>query len=103
MKRCKWVTSKILQNYHDYVWGIEKHDEKELYKMLILECLQAGLSWETVLKKEEDYKRALDDFDYHKIANYNEDKYNELMNTDYLIKNKLKMKCIINVATRNIS
>ena len=98
MKRCQWVTSEILQDYHDHVWGIPTHDERQLYKMLILEGLQAGLSWETVLKKEQYYSDALDDFDYHKIALYDEKKYDELMNTDNLIKNKLKMKAIINNA-----
>ena len=95
MKRCSWVTSEVLKQYHDEIWGIPTHDEKQLYKMLILEGLQAGLSWEVILKKEHLYDKALDHYDYHKISQYDEDKYNELMNTDGLIKNKLKMKSII--------
>lgn len=98
MKRCRWAYNDLLIEYHDHVWGKPEHNEKQLFKMLILECLQAGLSWETILKKEEIYSHALDDFDYNKIAEYNEDKYNELMNTDGLIKNQLKMKSIINNA-----
>lgn len=95
MKRCAWAYSDILQEYHDHIWGIPEHDETKLFKMLVLEGMQAGLSWEIVLKKELAYEQALDNFDYHIIALYNEDKYNELMQTDGLIKNRLKMKSII--------
>lgn len=95
MKRCTWANKEIFHDYHDHVWGKEQHDERQLYKMLILEGLQAGLSWETILKKEKAYEKALDSFDYHKIAFYDENKYEELMNTPELIKNKLKMKSII--------
>lgn len=98
MKRCAWAYSDELREYHDYVWGIPQHDEVMLYKMLILEGLQAGLSWEIILKKEKAYEEALDGFDYQKIAQYDEDKYNELMNTPLLIKNKLKMRAIISNA-----
>ncbi|MEG0367329.1 MAG: DNA-3-methyladenine glycosylase I, partial [Coprobacillus sp.] len=98
MKRCAWAYSDILREYHDTVWGKEQHDEIMLFKMLILEGLQAGLSWEIVLKKEEAYKEALDNFDYHIIAGYDEQKYNELMETPILIKNKLKMRSIISNA-----
>ncbi len=95
MKRCAWAKNQLLNDYHDHIWGKPQHDEKMLFKMLILEGLQAGLSWEIILKKEEAYRQALDDFDYKKIALYDERKYEELMNTPYLIKNKLKMKAII--------
>ena len=95
MKRCAWAYNDELKEYHDHIWGIPQHDDTMLYKMLILEGLQAGLSWEIILKKEKAYKQALDCFDYQKIADYDEDKYNELMNTPILIKNKLKMKAII--------
>ncbi|MEG0276610.1 MAG: DNA-3-methyladenine glycosylase I [Coprobacillus sp.] len=95
MKRCAWAYSDELREYHDKIWGKEQHDEVMLYKMLVLEGLQAGLSWEIVLKKEKAYEEALDNFDYHMIAGYDEDKYNELMETPVLIKNKLKMKSII--------
>ncbi|MFR7590550.1 MAG: DNA-3-methyladenine glycosylase I [Longibaculum sp.] len=98
MKRCAWAYSDELREYHDHVWGIPQHDEIQLYKMLILEGLQAGLSWEIILKKEKAYEIALDGFDYQKIACYDEKKYEELMNTPFLIKNKLKMKAIIHNA-----
>ncbi len=95
MKRCEWAYSDILMKYHDEVWGKEQHDEKELYKMLVLEGLQAGLAWELILKKEEAYARALDNFDYNLIALYDENKIEELLNTPILIKNRLKMNAIV--------
>lgn len=98
MKRCAWAYSDELREYHDNIWGKEQHDETMLFKMLILEGLQAGLSWEIVLKKEKAYEEALDAFDYHIIANYDEQKYNDLMLSPILIKNKLKMKSIISNA-----
>ena len=95
MKRCQWAYSDILIEYHDHVWGRPQHDDLQLFKMLILEGLQAGLSWEIILKKEKAYDEALDHFDYHKIANYDEKKYEELMATPGLIHNRLKMKAIL--------
>lgn len=98
MKRCAWAYSDELKEYHDHIWGKPQHDEKMLFRMLILEGLQAGLSWEVVLKKEKAYEKALDYFNFHKIAQYQEEKYNELMETPLLIKNKLKMRAIISNA-----
>ena len=95
MKRCAWALGDILICYHDEIWGKPQHDERMLYKMLILEGLQAGLSWEIVLKKEEAYNQALDSFDYLKIAQYDDKKYEELMSNSLLIRNKLKMRAII--------
>jgi len=98
MKRCAWAYNDQLKEYHDHVWGIPQHDERLLFKMLILEGLQAGLSWEIILKKEKAYEEALDHFDYKKIAAYDEEKYEELMQTPFLIHNRLKMKAIISNA-----
>ncbi len=95
MKRCQWAYNERLRKYHDHVWGKPEHDERQLYKMLILEGLQAGLSWDIILKKESLYEQALDHFDYHLIALYDQNKYNELMHTEGLIKNHLKMQAII--------
>ena len=95
MKRCQWAYNERLIAYHDHIWGIPQHDETQLYKMLVLEGLQAGLSWDIILKKEELYDKALDHFDYHRIALYDSKKYDELMQTEGLIKNRLKMKAII--------
>lgn len=98
MNRCSWAKGDLTIAYHDDEWGQPLHDDRALYELLILEGLQAGLSWEIVLKKRELYRQVLDDFDYDKIALYDEDKYNELMQTDGLIKNRLKMRAIINNA-----
>lgn len=94
MKRCSWAYSDILIKYHDEVWGKEEHDEKQLFKMLILEGLQAGLSWEIILKKEKAYQEAIDDFDYHKIASYDDKKMEELLTNPLLIRNKRKMNAL---------
>ncbi|MCD7951172.1 MAG: DNA-3-methyladenine glycosylase I [Erysipelotrichaceae bacterium] len=98
MNRCSWAKSDLMIAYHDHEWGVPLHDEKALFELLILEGLQAGLSWEIVLKKRELYREAVDNFDYQKISMYDENKYDELMNTSGLIKNKLKMKAIISNA-----
>lgn len=95
MKRCAWAYSDILIKYHDEVWGKPEHNERQLFKMLILEGLQAGLTWELILKKEDAYAKALDDFDYRKIALYDDNKIKELLNTPILIKNKRKMNAIV--------
>lgn len=95
MKRCAWAYSDILIKYHDEVWGKPQHNERELYKMLILEGLQAGLTWELILKKEDAYEKALDHFDYQKISLYDDEKIEELLNTPILIKNRLKMNAIV--------
>ncbi|MCD7893266.1 MAG: DNA-3-methyladenine glycosylase I [Erysipelotrichaceae bacterium] len=98
MNRCSWAKSDLMIAYHDNEWGQPLHDERALFELLILEGLQAGLSWEIVLKKRVLYREALDDFDFHKIAMYDEDKYDLLMHTEGLIKNKLKMRAIISNA-----
>lgn len=95
MKRCKWAQSDISIKYHDEVWGKEEHDDQQLFKMLILEGLQAGLSWEIVLKKEEAYNQAIDNFDYHKIALYDNRKIEELLMNPLLIRNKRKMNALV--------
>lgn len=94
MKRCSWAYSDILIKYHDEVWGKEEHDEQQLFKMLILEGLQAGLSWEIILKKEKAYQEAIDDFDYKKIALYDDQKMEELLSNPLLIRNKRKMNAL---------
>lgn len=97
MKRCRWVNldNKIYIDYHDREWGIPKYDDKYLFELLILEMFQAGLSWECVLNKRENFRSVFDNFDYEKISNYDEDKINELMNNKDIIRNKLKIKASI--------
>ena len=98
MKRCFWVNmdNPLYVDYHDNEWGVLKYDDHELYELLILEMFQAGLSWETVLNKRENFRRAFDNFDWNKIANYDEDKINELMQDKGIIRNRGKIEATIN-------
>ncbi|UYO99497.1 DNA-3-methyladenine glycosylase I [Oceanotoga sp. DSM 15011] len=97
MNRCDWVTNdEIYIKYHDEEWGIPVHDDRKLFEMLILEGAQAGLSWITVLKKRENYRKAFDNFDYNKIANYDDKKIDELLKNSGIIRNKRKINSAIN-------
>lgn len=101
VERCGWCNQeKIYQDYHDNEWGEPLYDDQSLFELFILETLQAGLSWITVLKKREAYRNALDNFNPEKIALYDEAKYEQLMIHPELIKNKLKMRAIIHNAQR---
>ncbi|TYP99462.1 DNA-3-methyladenine glycosylase I [Tenacibaculum adriaticum] len=94
--RCFWVNNDPLYiEYHDKEWGVPVYDDEKLFEFLILETFQAGLSWITILKKRENFRKALDDFDYLKIANYSEEKYEELLQDAGIIRNKLKIKATI--------
>ncbi|SFH78507.1 DNA-3-methyladenine glycosylase I [Pisciglobus halotolerans] len=95
MKRCTWAKTALMKKYHDEEWGKPLHDDQALFEQLILETLQAGLSWDTVLKKREDYRAALDQFDPQKIAQYDENKITELLHNPKLIRHPLKMKGIV--------
>jgi len=95
MKRCSWANSDLLIQYHDEIWGKEEHNDQQLFKMLILEGLQAGLSWEIVLKKEKAYEEAIDQFDYAKIALYDNQKIEELLLNPLLIRNRRKMNGLV--------
>jgi DNA-3-methyladenine glycosylase I len=96
-KRCEWVNLKneLYRKYHDEDWGVPVHDDKKLFEMLILEGAQAGLSWETVLKKQGNYRQAFDNFDPKKVAKYDEKKKAELLQNEGIIRNKLKIKSAI--------
>lgn len=94
--RCGWCLSDdIYIKYHDEEWGRVVHDDRHLFEMLILEGAQAGLSWITVLKKREHYRLAFDNFDAHKIAQYDEIKIEELMQNKGIIRNRLKINSTI--------
>ena len=85
--RCKWcVGIDIYEKYHDEEWGVPVYDEQKLFEFLILETFQAGLSWITILRKRENFKLAFDHFDYKKIANYSEDKVQELLGNTGIIR-----------------
>ncbi|MCL2842146.1 MAG: DNA-3-methyladenine glycosylase I [Oscillospiraceae bacterium] len=94
--RCPWAGDlPIYINYHDKEWGRPVHDDRKLFEMLILEGMQAGLSWITVLKKRETYRAAFDGLDPHKVALYDEVKIEELMANEGIIRNRLKIKSAI--------
>ncbi len=96
--RCEWATkTEIEQTYHDEVWGRPLHDEQQLFKMLLLEGQQAGLSWVTILRKWDALSAAFDDFEAEKIASYGETKQAELLANSQIIRNRLK----IAAATKN--
>ena len=98
--RCAWCgTDSLYIKYHDEEWGVPVYDDKTLFEFLILETFQAGLSWITVLKKRENFREAFDNFEYKKIANYSEEKYEELLQNAGIIRNKLKIKATISNAT----
>ena len=98
--RCAWSTKDTLYiDYHDNEWGTPVYDDDKLFEFLILETFQAGLSWITVLRKRDNFREAFDNFDYKKIANYDEDKFNELMSNAGIIRNKLKIRATISNAT----
>jgi DNA-3-methyladenine glycosylase I len=91
--RCGWcVGDDLYEAYHDQEWGTPVYDDATLFEFLLLETFQAGLSWITILRKRENFKEAFDDFDYKKIANYTDDKLEELQHNAGIIRNKLKIK-----------
>ena len=100
MKRCKWCNENnpLYVEYHDKEWCISNQDDNYLFEMLILESFQAGLSWECVLNKRNDFRTSYDNFNIDKIINYDENKINELLTNNKIIRNKLKIKASINNA-----
>lgn len=91
--RCAWCEKDDLyRDYHDNEWGIPVYDDDKLFEFLVLETFQAGLSWYTILKKRDDFRRAFDQFDYKKVAQYDEDKVQELLQDTGIIRNKLKVR-----------
>ena len=94
--RCWWPgDDPTYIAYHDDEWGVPLHDERLLFEFLILEGVQAGLSWITVLKKRENYRKAMDNFDYEKIARYPKRKIEALLKNEGLIRNRLKMESLV--------
>lgn len=99
MNRCPWCgNDELYIKYHDEEWGTPSHDEKRHFEFLVLESAQAGLSWITILRKRENYRSAYDGFDPIKIAAYNEDKINELLQNQGIIRNRRKIEASINNA-----
>jgi DNA-3-methyladenine glycosylase I len=95
IKRCDWARTELAIAYHDREWGVPLHDDRALFEFLILEGAQAGLSWETILKKRENYRAAFDNFDAAKVAKYNQRKIEKLLNDPGIIRNRLKIAAAI--------
>jgi len=97
--RCSWCgTDPLYMDYHDTEWGVPVYNDDKLFEFLILETFQAGLSWITILRKRENFRKAFDKFDYKKIARYSENKYNNLLQNAGIIRNKLKIRATISNA-----
>ena len=96
LNRCGWCEGdELYEAYHDNEWGVPVYDDDTIFEFLILETFQAGLSWITVLRKRENFREAFDDFDYKKIANYSEEKIQELLQNPGIIRNKLKIRATV--------
>ncbi|HEY5705093.1 MAG TPA: DNA-3-methyladenine glycosylase I [Terrimicrobiaceae bacterium] len=95
MKRCQWAKSALSVAYHDREWGVPQHDDRTLFEFLILEGAQAGLSWETILRKRENYRMAFDDFDPEIVARYDEHKLEALRSNPGIVRNRLKIAAAV--------
>lgn len=95
IERCFGSNSIEYSKYHDEEWGVEVHDDRLLFEMLILEGAHAGLSWEIILNKREHYREAFDNFDVKKVSNYNEEKFEKLLLNKGIVRNRLKIKSAI--------
>ncbi len=91
MNRCGWATNELNIGYHDTEWGVPLHDDRVLFEFLILEGAQAGLSWDTILRKRDNYRAAFDNFDPAVVAHYGDGKYSELLQNEGIIRNRLKI------------
>ena len=100
MPRCAWATTEPAITYHDKEWGVPVHDDQVLFEFLILEGAQAGLSWNTILKKRENYRKALDGFRPAKIARYGTHDVQRLLRNDGIVRNRLKIAATIENAKR---
>jgi len=98
VKRCEWATEEPNLSYHDTEWGVPQHDDQKLFEFLILEGAQAGLSWVTILKRREGYRKAFANFDAKKVAKFNEKKISLLLKDESIIRNRLKINSAINNA-----
>jgi DNA-3-methyladenine glycosylase I len=94
-ERCAWAKTELEKPYHDTEWGVPLHDDRSLFEFIILEGVQAGLSWSTVLAKRDNYRAAFDDFDPAKVARYSDERVAELLTDKGLIRNRLKMRAAV--------
>ena len=99
VNRCGWCQDNgMMRKYHDEEWGIPLHDDKKQFEFLMMEVMQCGLSWSLMLKKRQTFRQCFDDFDYEKIALYNEEKIAEIMNIPDMIKSERKIRAVIHNA-----
>jgi DNA-3-methyladenine glycosylase I len=98
MKRCTWATSDSLIAYHDTEWGVPVHDDRRLFEFLVLGGAQAGLSWDTILKKRANYRAAFDNFDVAAVARYGKRQVNRLLADAGIVRNRLKIESAVNNA-----
>ena len=95
MNRCHWAKSDLMIAYHDHEWGVPHHEDRALFEFLILEGAQAGLSWETILKKRENYRKAFANFDPKKVAKFDAKKQRQLLHNPGIVRNRLKIAATI--------
>ena len=100
-RRCPWPEGdELMLRYHDREWGVPLHDDRKLFEFLVLEGMQAGLSWRTILHKRENFRRAFDGFDFVKVARYGERDVERLLSDAGIIRNRAKIRAAINNAQR---
>ncbi|HEY4424954.1 MAG TPA: DNA-3-methyladenine glycosylase I [Pyrinomonadaceae bacterium] len=95
LSRCFWAKTPLSIEYHDEEWGVPLHDDNRLFEFLILEGAQAGLSWETILRKRDNYRKAFDRFNPAKVAKYDQEKIDQLLNNEGIIRNRLKINSAV--------
>ena len=98
--RCAWASNERLRKYHDEEWGVPVHDDRKLFEFMVLDAFQAGLSWNIILAKRENFREAFDHFQPEIIANYNEEKFDKLVQNAGIIRNKLKIRATITNAQK---
>ena len=103
MKRCDWPKNELALKYHDEEWGVPLHDDQKLFEFVVLEGAQAGLSWDTILAKRENYRKAFDNFDVQKVAKYSEKKIEKLLQDAGIIRNRLKINAAVTNAKAYIA
>src|SRR5271165_3588544 len=101
--RCHWARSPLMIEYHDKEWGVPVHDDRKLFEFLILEGAQAGLSWDTILNKRENYRKAFDGFDPERVARYDRRKMERLLHDPGIVRNKLKIASAVGNAKAFLS
>ena len=99
MGYCEWADiNELYKTYHDKEWGVPVHDDRKMFEYLILECMQCGLSWDLMLKKRDVFRKCFDDFDYDKIAEYDDKDVERILNTEDMIRSVRKIEAVINNA-----